>query len=96
MACGSRVFVSAAVSRRPRGSCAAGCIDREEREEWMVSRVTLEGMYGRFSSRRCNIGSFGLSVRSGRFIVFMNPSKYKGSAALHVVTNLRRVASNRL
>lgn len=41
-------------------------------------------------------GSVGLSVRRNRFIIFIKPSNYNGSALLHVVTKLRAVADNSL
>lgn len=40
-----------------------------------------------------SMSSIDLSVRSNRFIMFRKPDKYKGSAVLHVVNNLRSVAS---
>lgn len=60
-------------------------------------RVRLGDVRGGCSGTTgCSIASFGLRVRSHRFVIFINPSNYKGSAALHVVTNLRSVSRNRL
>lgn len=41
-----------------------------------------------------SISSLGLSVGSNRFLILINPSNYNGSAALHVLTNLRRIGGN--
>ncbi len=61
-----------------------------------VTDLSLHGICGGCPNNMMTIASFGLRVGSGRFVMFINPSNYNGSAALEVITNLRRVSRNRV
>lgn len=58
----------------------------------MVSFVKVSGS----CSSGLILSSLGLCVQRGRFLALLNPSKYKGAAALHLLKNFRDPSGKRV